>query len=556
MSFFTHIYGRNRVSFPILVLWLTLIASGFLQAQISTNTDVTNLPPSNLSITNGVPALPDDTLHTAPTPVEPASSLNLPATPPPRAIDDELPTPEVIHRDEDAPFPDWKILAALMTFLSVGGFLLYQGGLTQAKNCGHSATLLLVGVVFGLIGYWMGGFAVQTGGIGDSHAALAQSIPAAGRNALDHELGFTTFGHHWGIMGSSGFFLITDETASNGSPALFLTQAALLALVLAATLGTSLERVRLVAMAVFAFLVGVFIYPLLANWVWGGGWLAELGREYGLGHGYVDLAGAGVVHETAGTLALVIAIVLGPRTGRFGKNPKAILGHNMPFVLFGTILLLVSWIATNAFANEDSTAQSTPAAGLAAMNTLLAAAAGLLASFLLAAWQKRRPTPALLSRGVLSGAVASCGCSALIDPWAAFVIGGLAGIFVEGTTAFLENRRIDDPVSAAATHGVCGAWGVLATGLFANGLAGHGLNGVDGPVRGLFYGGALHQLIAQIIGAITGFVVVFILGYACLILVQKILGLRVTVAEEAEGLDWSQTGALGYQADAEPDSKS
>jgi Amt family ammonium transporter len=308
-------------------------------------------------------------------------------------------------------------------------------------------------------------------------------------------------------------------------------------------------------MAVFAFLIGVLIYPLYANWVWGGGWLAELGREYGLGHGFVDLAGAGVVHETAGTLALVIAIVLGPRTDRFGLNKKAIPGHNMPFVLLGTILLLISWTATNAFADEDPTAMSTPIAGLAAVNTLLAASSGLFASLLLSGWLKQRPSPALLCRGLLGGAVASCGCSSLIDPWAAFVIGGLAGLFVQGATGFFAYRRIDDPVGAAATHGIGGAWGVIATGLFANGLAGKGLNGVDGTVRGLFYGGAWHQLLTQIIGAVTSFVVVFILGYASLILVQKILGLRVPLADETEGLDWPQTGALGYQADAEPDSK-
>jgi len=118
---------------------------------------------------------------------------------------------------------------------------------------------------------------------------------------------------------------------------------------------------------------------------------------------------------------------------------------------------------------------------------------------------------------------------------------------------FFEKRQIDDPVGAAATHGVGGAWGVLATGFFANGTAGRGLNSVDGPVRGLFFGGALHQLIAQLIGAITGFVVVFILGYACLILIQKILGIRVPAADETEGLDWPQIGALGYQGDAEPE---
>jgi Amt family ammonium transporter len=302
----------------------------------------------------------------------------------------------------------------------------------------------------------------------------------------------------------------------------------------------------------------VLVYPLLANWVWGGGWLAELGREFGLGHGFVDLGGSGVVHETAGTLALVIAVVLGPRQGRFGRNKAstAIPGHNVPFIVLGSIVLLISWMATNAFSSANLTSDpalpgAASSAGLAGINTLLAATGGLVISFIHAAWQRGRPEPARLCRGLLGGAVASCGCAGLIDPWAAFVIGAVAGFLVQEAMVYLERRRIDDPVGAAAVHGVGGAWGVLAVGLFANGTAGNGLNGVTPPVRGFFFGGAWHQLAAQVIGCVTGFVVVYVLGYACVNLVQKILGNRVKLADETGGLDWPEVGALGYQGDAE-----
>jgi Amt family ammonium transporter len=433
-----------------------------------------------------------------------------------------------------------------MTLASLGGFLLYQCGLTRAKNCGHTSTLLLVGVLFGLTGYWVGGFAVQTGGVGDAHAALAQSLPPAEKSALDHELGPVAFGHHWGIMGNSGFFLATDDADRDGISTLFLVQAALLAIALAAALGAALERGRLLSMAFCAYLIGVLVYPLLANWVWGGGWLAEMGREFGLGHGFVDQAGAGVVHETAGTLALVIAVVLGPRHGGFGRNGRspAVPGHNVPFIVLGSIVLLISWMAANAFACAGG-------AGLAAINTLLAATGGLVISFVQASWQKQLPEPALLCRGLLGGAVASCGCAGLIDPWAAFIIGGVAGLLVQAAMGLLERKRIDDPVGAAAVHGAGGAWGVLAVGLFANGTAGNGLNGGAAPVRGIFFGGAWHQLAAQVIGCVTGFAVVFLLGYACVGLVQKILGNRVDLATETSGLDWPELGALGYQGDAE-----
>jgi ammonium transporter, Amt family len=445
-----------------------------------------------------------------------------------------------------------------MTFASLGGFLLYQCGLTRAKNVGHTSTLLLVGVLFGLTGYWVCGFAVQTGGVGDTHAALTQPLLPAERSALDHEVGPVAFGHHWGLMGSSGFFLATDDSARDGIAALFLIQAALLTIAVAAALGAALERGKLLPMAFCAYLIGWLVYPLLANWVWGGGWLAELGREFGLGHGFVDLGGAGVIHETAGILALVIAIVLGPRHGRFGRNKptSALPGHNVPFILLGSIILLISWMAANAFASANLVSDpalpgTTSSVGLAAVNTLLAATGGLIISFIQAAWKKRRPEPARLCRGLLGGAVASCGCAGLIDPWAAFVIGGVAGALVQAAMDYLEHKRIDDPVGGAAVHGAGGAWGVLATGLFANGTVGNGLNGVSTPVRGLFFGGAWHQLLAQIIGCVTGFAVVCLLGFACVNLVQKILGLRVGLAEEASGLDLPEVGALGYQGDAE-----
>jgi Amt family ammonium transporter len=534
----------------IAALLLTFCNLGF--AQPETNSGIPG--PGEISIN-----LSNSPATNAPAITPPPSSYNTPA---PAEVPAAAPTPMAAAPPPSAPV--WSvadsILGALLTFASLGGFLLYQCGLTRAKNSGHTSMLLLVGVLFGLTGYWIGGFAVQTGGIGDQHAALAQPLLSADKSALDHELGPVLAGHHWGFMGSAGFFLETDAPNQNGIAALFLMQAALLGIALAAALGAALERGRLVSMAFCAFLIGVLVYPLLGNWIWGGGWLAELGREFGLGHGVVDLAGAGVVHETAGTLALVIAIVLGPRHGRFGRTNiiKPIPGHNVPFLVLGTIVLLVSWMAANAFANGNvATAPDainpTSCAGLAAINTLLAAAGGLVASFIQASWQKKRPEPARLCRGLLGGAVASCGGAGLIDPWAAFVIGAIAGLLVQAVVVYLERKRIDDPVGAAAVHGAGGAWGLIAVGIFANGTAGDGLNGVAKPVHGLLFGGAWHQLAAQALGAVTGFVVVYLLGLASVNLVQKLVGNRAALANETGGLDWPEVGALGYQGDLDPE---
>jgi Amt family ammonium transporter len=292
------------------------------------------------------------------------------------------------------------------------------------------------------------------------------------------------------------------------------------------------------------FLVGAVIYPLIANWIWGGGWLAALGRGFGLGNGVVDLAGAGVVHETAGALALAVALVLGSRHGRYNGKAFFIPGHNVPFTIVGALLLLLAWISANAFA---------PAGPSETGTTLLGGVGGILTTMFLNSWRRQRATPARLTRGLLGGAVALSSGSALFDPWAALVIGLFAGLVVDGTISWLDRKRVDDPAGATAVHGAAGAWGLIATGLFANGTAGRGMNAVDAPVRGLFFGGAWHQLAAQAAGAVIIFAAAFALGGTALLLLHKILGNRVRLADEIQGLDWPQVGALGYQPDVEPD---
>lgn len=508
------------------------LGAGLLSAAAQTNAAPRPIPDPTLLETPGAAA---NSLS-----VHPAASAILPAPTPAPIAAPVSPAPAAPPVETG---PADNLGVTLIVFSALAGFLLYQCGLTRAKNCAHTSILLLVGTVFGLAGYWMGGFAVQTGGIGDTHAALAGPWTPQERGALDHELGLMAGGHYWGFMGSAGFFLLSDDAARAALAGVFLAQAALVALAVAAALGAALERARLLGMAVLAFLTGAVIYPLMANWVWGGGWLAGLGREFSLGHGVVDLAGAGVVHETAGTLALVIALVVGPRHGRFGRNRlTGIPGHHVPFAILGALVLLVAFIASAAgTANWMS----------AATNVLLGAVGGMVVSVFWGAWRGRRATPWRLCRGLLGGAVALCGGGAFFDSWAAVLTGACAALLVEGAAAALERHEIDDPAYAVAIHGAAGAWGLLAVGFFANGAGGRGLNGVEGPVRGLFFGGGWHQLAAQVIGVAVDFAVVFVLGYLAALAVQKILGLRVKLADELQGLDWPQVGALGYQPDVE-----
>jgi Amt family ammonium transporter len=497
----------------------------------------TNIPvAAPMAVPADIPVAPIAAPATPPVAAPIPTATIAPSVPPELSA---LARPAPVRLIHSSALPGW-LIGQLLSLAAVGGFIAYYCGLTRAKNCGHTCTVLLLGVMFGLTGFWISGFAVQTGGLEDAHAALLVPVSATTLGGLDHELGFMMGGHHWGFMGSDGFFLNTDAETRNGTATLFLGQAILLALVVTVALGGALERSRLLAMAISAFLIGALIYPLFANWVWGGGWLAELGREFGLGHGLVDLAGAGVIHLTAGTLALVFTLELGPRYGRFGRNHAvtAIPGHNIPFVILGSAAILLSFTAINAVAYPGQAGEES-AGGISAVNTLLGAAGGLLATFFYSFYKRHRPDPAGLCRGLIGGAVA------------AFVIGAVAAAAVQGTVEMLERRRIDDPVGVVAVHGAGGAWGLVAVGLFANSSSGAGINGVSGPVRSLFFGHDGLQLVAQILGCLVCFAVVFGLGYGCVTLMQKIVGIRVDVADETSGLDLPKLGVLGYQADAE-----
>jgi Amt family ammonium transporter len=351
-------------------------------------------------------------------------------------------------------------------------------------------------------------------------------------------------------MGSAGFFLAADADSRDAVAALFLGQAVLLAIGVVAALGGALERVRILALVIISFLAGTLVYPLVANWVWGGGWLAELGHEGGLGHGVIDLGGAGVIHLTAGILALVLAIELGPRYGRFGRHPAPIPGHNLPLAILGALVILLALAAWNATTCIPAAAGDSPS-GLAAANTLLGAAGGLAASFVYVLYRTRRLDPAALCRGLLGGAVAVSAGAAIEEAWAAVLTGVIAGLIVQATMRLLDRRRIDDPVGAVAVHGAGGAWGLLALGFFANGATAGGVNGVDGPVRGLFTAHDGRQLLAQVIGLIVIGGIVYLFSYVCVTLTHKIVGIRVGLADETGGLDLPKLGVLGYQADAE-----
>ncbi|MDE2025669.1 MAG: ammonium transporter, partial [Patescibacteria group bacterium] len=279
--------------------------------------------------------------------------------------------------------------------------------------------------------------------------------------------------------------------------------------------------------------------------VWGGGWLAQLGNTFGMGHGVVDFAGSGVVHMVGGWTALAGAMILGPRIGKYKKNgkPNTIAAHNIPMAVLGALILAFGWFGFN----PGSTLAATDLRiGVIAVNTMLASAAGALSAMLIM-WKKTgKPDLAMTTNGFLAGLVAVTAPCAFINAYAAFIIGLIAGVFVVIATFFVESvLRVDDPVGAVAVHGVNGAWGILALGLFADGTYGSGWNGISGNIRGLLYGDR-GQFFAQSIDVIVNFVFVFAVSYLFFKALHYVIGMRVSPEVELAGLDITEMGLSGY----------
>jgi len=386
------------------------------------------------------------------------------------------------------------------------------------------------------------------GGAGSTHHAVGSWGQLGQLTSLQNLFGIRIGGSWWGLIGGRGFFLAAGDLnpyARDMMIAAFLCM--MLYMTVAATIptGAMAERWSFKSFFIFTFINGAIIFPIFGCWMWGGGWLAALGKNLQLGNGAVDYAGSSVVHLLGGTLALVGVRAIGPRIGKYDEegNPKPIFGHHVPMVLLGTLLLAFAWFGFNtarSFAAHDGRA------ALIAVNTALASAAGALAAGLYMWNVYGKPDPSLMCNGMLGGLVASCASCAYVYPWAAFLIGAVAGILAPWGVLFLERRCIDDPVGAISVHGLNGLWGMIALGLFANGTAGQGANGVNAPVRGLFYGGG-GQLAAQLIASVV--CIAWAMGAGLLvfaILRRALRRNRVSPEIEIAGLDIAEMGAGGY----------
>lgn len=428
----------------------------------------------------------------------------------------------------------WVMICAFMVFFFQCGFAMVETGFCRGKNAAHTITMNFMVFLVGAAGYFLAGFALQMGGSGGA-AGLG-----SGGGVLNGMLSIPGLG---GILGYKGFLL--GGTYDAGVYALFFFQMVFMDTTVTIPTGAMAERVKYSAVVITSFFISMVLYPLFANWVWGGGWLATLGARFGIGHGVVDFAGSAVVHSMGGMLALAGAIVIGPRIGKFKKDgtARAFPGHNIPMAIIGTIILYFCWFAFNAGSTLNS---SDFRLSVVATNTMVAGAfGGLVAMFYM--WIKYgKPDPSMTANGTLAGLVAITAPCAFVNGISASIIGIIAGFLVCIAVPFFENKlKLDDPVGAISVHGVNGFWGVLSVGLFADGSYGGGINGVAGGVTGLFYGDA-SQLAAQLIALAVLIVWGFGVSYVFFKVLDKVWGLRVLPEAELEGVDIPEMGVLAY----------
>ena len=443
------------------------------------------------------------------------------------AVTDEISISDVVNNTNIM----WTLIAGFLVMLMQAGFALVEAGFTRAKNCGHTVCMNLMDYCVGMLAYWVCGFAFMFGG-----SQGGGSLGPEGAEALNSMIKIGD----WGVLGFSGFALAGDQFYAGSIFTLFLFQMVFMNTATTIPTGTLAERWKFLPFTLNTIVVGALIYPVYGCWVWGGGWLAQLG--------YTDFAGSSVVHLTGGVIALAGAIVVGPRYGKFNKNgtPNPIPGHNIPLAVLGTLMLAFGWFGFNA---GSTLAGNDAQIGIIAANTMLASGAGAVVAMMLSWWRFGKPDPSFMCNGMLAGLVGITAPCAFVDAWASVVIGGVAGVLVVYSVFFIEEiLKVDDPVGAISVHGTCGIWGVLSVGLLANGKY------VE-SVKGVLFGGDPMFFLIQCLGVGVCIIWVGVTSYIVFQIQEALFGNRADTVDEISGLDIPETGALGYQADLNPESR-
>jgi len=437
----------------------------------------------------------------------------------------------------------WTLITGFLVMFMQAGFAIVETGLCRAKNANHTMMMNFMVYGVGMLAYYLIGFTIQMGGVGGV-ANLGGAPP------LNQEYTITMFGKTLGLFGQHGIFLMRGGTYDVAVMVVFLFQMVFMDTALTIVTGSAAERWKYVAFLVSSFFLGAFIYPLFGNWAWGGGWLATLGTNFGLGKGYSDFAGSGVVHSVGGLTALALAIIVGPRLGKYTRtgNSNALIGHDIVLVLTGCFILAFGWFGFNPGSTLGASGNGNLRIGSIAVNTMLAGMTGSFGAMFYMWMRYGKPDASMSGNGLLAGLVAITAPSGFVNPVGATIIGLIAGVLVCLSVEFVDRvLKVDDPVGAISVHGTNGLWGVISVGLFADGKSNYGgsWNGVTGSVTGLFYGDA-SQLVAQLFGVATLIGVVFTMSFVVNMIIDGVVGQRTSAKAETEGLDIPEMGQLGY----------
>jgi len=405
------------------------------------------------------------------------------------------------------------VIAILLVPFAAAGLALLNTGLGRSRSAGHSMMASLCVVAIAALAYFVCGFAWQ-------------GFPGQPSHVI------TAGGKSWDWIAAQPFFLRRLDL--DGSPASLAVWLQMLSVGVAALipLGAGADRWRLSAICISTAIFSGWTYPLFAHWVWGGGWLAQLGANYGIGHGFLDAGGSSTIQVVGGLTALSIAWILGPRRGKYSPNgmPSAIPGHNVIYVLFGCMLALLGWLGLNSAGALLFSGMPAGRIPLIAINTILAAASSGLTAAVVTRSRFTKPDASLTANGWIGGLVASSAACALLKPAEIVIVGIVAGALVTLSVEWFEfGLRVDDPGGAVSVHAMAGIWGVLALGLFAR-----------------FPDHKTGQWLAQVIGIATLLGFVLPLTYGLNWLFNRFHPQRVDRDGERQGMDLHELGAEAY----------
>src|SRR5262245_31573040 len=443
----------------------------------------------------------------------------------------------------------WTLNTGYLVLFMQAGFALLTCGLVRKKNAGHLMMLNFAAYVFAFLAYYVCGFAFQFGAV----AVNAAPLNLGGTPTLNQWLLGSGL---WGFLGGHGFFLSgTGYDAGVNTLAMF--EVVFMETAGYIIVGAICERITFGAFLLCELFMGAILYPIFGCWVWGGGWMSQWGTTLGLGHGYCDFAGSTVVHAVGGFAAMALAIILGPRIGKYTADgkPRAFPAHNVVFVVTGTFILLFGWMGFNPGSTLGATDLRI---SVIAINTNLAAVAGAASAMTLWYFLFGKPDISMACNGMLAGLVAITAPCAFVGANSAVLIGIVAGMVVCGGVLFNERvLKVDDPCGAISVHGYCGWLGAVFVGILADGTYGAGWNGIGTNrylgtagqgVTGLLHGDT-RQFVCQLLGATLCAAWAFGATFAVFKLVNAVKPLRVSSEVELEGLDVPEFGLPAYPED-------